>query len=70
MEEKYKTSVDPLSNAMLDMIEQVGKENNFDYVFTQQVTVGALVVLYSKEKSNDLTDLILQKLIESDNAGE
>ena len=61
MQTKQTTLMEPVYTKVGKAIEDVAKENGYDFILSPQISPGADVILYSNEKY-DISDLVLKKL--------
>lgn len=63
MQNKFNTSIQPLLDQILEKIQEVGKEEGYTYIINQQSSATqTLIVLYSSNEKNDISDKVLKKL--------
>lgn len=56
--QKQNEVMKPIQNKMFKVLEDIAKEDNYDYVFDKS---GEILLLYANEK-NDLTQKVLQRM--------
>lgn len=63
MQNKFNSVIQPLLDQILDKIQEVGKEEGYTYIINQQSSATqTLIVLYSSDDKNDISNKVLAKL--------
>lgn len=62
MQKKQASLLDPLIQEVQKAIDAVAEENGYTYVFSTSAGSNAAIILYAKNKDEDISDLVLKKL--------
>jgi outer membrane protein len=62
MQKRQGVLLDPLIKEVQDAIDVVAKENDFTYIFSTSAGSNAAIILYAKNKEEDISELVLKKL--------
>lgn len=62
MQKKQSALLDPLIQKVQKAIDEVAEENNYTYIFSTSAGSNAAIILYAKNKDEDISDLVLKKL--------
>lgn len=62
MQKKQAALLDPLIQDIQKAIDAVAEENGYTYVFSTSAGNNAAIILYAKNKDEDISELVLKKL--------
>lgn len=62
MQKKQSSLLDPLIQKVQKAIDEVAVENNYTYIFSTSAGSNAAIILYAKNKDEDISELVLKKL--------
>ena len=62
MQKKQSSLLDPLIQKVQKAIDDVAVENSYTYVFSTSAGSNAAIILYAKNKDEDISELVLKKL--------
>lgn len=62
MQKKQASLLDPLIQSIQKAIDEVSEENAYTYVFSTSAGNNAAIILYAKNKDEDISELVLKKL--------
>ncbi|HEY8401673.1 MAG TPA: OmpH family outer membrane protein [Cytophagaceae bacterium] len=63
MQKKQIALLEPVLDKIQKAIDKVAEENNYDYIFSTHADFGgSAIILYAKNKDNDVSNLVLKEL--------